>query len=151
MAGRRGDTLALVTPAWRLHTSTRAAALDAAAGFCDWPFGSFLARGRHLPASPAGFSSGLGPPAGLRPRPRNMASSSDVVARYAPTHAQAGGAGRRRRALVFAVVVVGFLIHAPALRSPFVLDDYAQHAMAFGAYPGRPGPFRLYDFVDDAN
>jgi hypothetical protein len=57
-----------------------------------------------------------------------------------------------KHARVLAVpFVLAVLVHAGALRAPFVLDDYAQHAMVEGTYPSAPGPFDLYDFVGDAS
>ena len=55
------------------------------------------------------------------------------------------------RALAAVVVALAIVVHAGALRAPFVLDDYAQHAMVTGTYPSHPGPLDLYDFVDDSS
>ena len=60
-------------------------------------------------------------------------------------------APRLRRALLIATAAVAVLIHIPGLRTPLLLDDYTQRAMAEGRYPSPPGPFQLYDFIDDAN
>jgi hypothetical protein len=53
--------------------------------------------------------------------------------------------------LWIAVAAVAIFIHLPGLRTPLLLDDYTQQAMADGRYPSSPGPFQLYDFIDDAN
>ena len=60
-------------------------------------------------------------------------------------------APRLRRALFIAAAAVALLIHIPGLRTPLLLDDYTQLAMTDGRYPSPPGPFQLYDFIDDSN
>ena len=76
-----------------------------------------------------------------------------------PSHAASGRrpatrtdlAPRLRRALLIATAAVAVFIHIPGLRTPLLLDDYTQRAMAEGQYPAPPGPFQLYDFIDDGN
>jgi hypothetical protein len=67
-----------------------------------------------------------------------------------PAPARSTGA-RRRTWLIGALVLGVVLVHLPALRTPFFLDDYAQMAMADGQYPGHHGVFDLYDFIDHSN
>lgn len=49
--------------------------------------------------------------------------------------------------------LAGLLLFYPALRSPFVLDDYLQASMAHGVYPVPRKAWDLYNFIDlnDAN
>ena len=56
-----------------------------------------------------------------------------------------------RRLLVPALVAVALLVHLPVLGSPLFFDDYDQVAMLEGTYPSSPGPFNLYDFINDGN
>lgn len=49
------------------------------------------------------------------------------------------------------VFLAGFIIFFPALRSPFLLDDYLHAAMVDGTFPCKRGIFDLYDFVNDAD
>ncbi len=49
------------------------------------------------------------------------------------------------------VLLAGFVIFFPALRSPFLLDDYLHAAMVEGTFPCKRGIFDLYDFVNDAD
>ena len=56
-----------------------------------------------------------------------------------------------RRWAWWALVAGVVLVHVPALRTPFFLDDYVQIAMADGTYPGRHGALDLYDFISDSN
>jgi hypothetical protein len=58
---------------------------------------------------------------------------------------------RRWRWVLAALVAAAVVVHLPAVRTPFFLDDYAQLAMADGKYPGHHGAFDLYDFIDDSN
>ena len=43
------------------------------------------------------------------------------------------------------------LTFLPALRSPYLLDDYLHQSMVDGTFPGHRGPFNLYDFVNDTD
>ncbi len=52
------------------------------------------------------------------------------------------------RALVL-IVVVGAAVYLPALRTPFLLDDYMHATMVDGRAGIHRGPFELYDFVND--
>ena len=49
------------------------------------------------------------------------------------------------------VLLAGFIIFFPTLRSPFLLDDYLHAAMVDGTFPCKRGIFDLYDFVNDAD
>jgi hypothetical protein len=49
------------------------------------------------------------------------------------------------------LVLGGILAFSPALRSPFLLDDYLHVAMVEGTFPAHRGPLDLYDFVSDAD
>jgi hypothetical protein len=84
-----------------------------------------------------------------------MTSLDDNLRTSAPSRNQSAPrtdvAPRLRRALFIATAAVAVLIHVPGLRTPLLLDDYTQRAMAEGRYPSPPGPFQLYDFIDDAN
>jgi hypothetical protein len=60
-------------------------------------------------------------------------------------------APRVGRALLIAAAAIALLIHIPGLRTPLLLDDFTQLAMIEGRYPSPPGPFQLYDFIDDSN
>ena len=55
------------------------------------------------------------------------------------------------RYVLIAVFAAGLLIFLPAVRSPFLLDDYLHASMAQGTYPAARGRFDLYDFVSDAD
>ena len=55
-----------------------------------------------------------------------------------------------RRGLLL-VLSIGVLTFLPALRSPFLLDDYLHVAMVDGTFPVARGPFDLYDFVSDVD
>jgi hypothetical protein len=60
--------------------------------------------------------------------------------------------GRRRPWLALAILVLlGVAVYFPALRTPFLLDDYLQASMIEGTFPAKRGPFDLYDFVNDAD
>lgn len=61
------------------------------------------------------------------------------------------GTWRTERGLLAAILGLGALVFLPALRTPFFLDDYLHRAMMSGTFPGRHGPFELYDFVTDEN
>lgn len=43
------------------------------------------------------------------------------------------------------------LTFLPALRSPYLLDDYLHQSMVDGTFPGHRGPLNLYDFVNDTD
>jgi len=60
-------------------------------------------------------------------------------------------AGRRGALALGLLFVVGALIYLPALRSPFLLDDYLHASMIDGTFPAPRGPFDLYNFVNDAD
>ena len=52
------------------------------------------------------------------------------------------------------VIVLAVLVHTPALKAPFLFDDYFQTAMLEGHYPStrdQSSPFDLFDFIDDDN
>jgi len=59
----------------------------------------------------------------------------------------------RRRAWVglATVVLLGIFVYFPTLRTPFLLDDYLQSSMIEGHFPGKRGPFDLYDFINDVD
>ncbi len=59
---------------------------------------------------------------------------------------------RRRVWLGLALVLLlGVIVFLPALRTPFLLDDYLQASMIEGTFPGKRGPFDLYDFINDGD
>ncbi len=59
---------------------------------------------------------------------------------------------RRRNWLALGLLLLaGALIYLPALRSPFLLDDYLHASMIDGTFPAHRGPFDLYNFVNDAD
>jgi hypothetical protein len=64
--------------------------------------------------------------------------------------AKSHGRGNRHWAL-FAVIFAGIVVFLPALRTPFLLDDYLHASMVRQAYPAARGPFDLYNFIDDAD
>lgn len=47
------------------------------------------------------------------------------------------------------VLLAGFAVFFPTLRSPLLLDDFLQAAMVDGTFPCKRGIFDLYDFVND--
>jgi len=49
------------------------------------------------------------------------------------------------------LLFVGVMVYLPALRTPFLLDDYLHASMIEGTFPVRRGPFDLYNFVNDAD
>ncbi len=57
----------------------------------------------------------------------------------------------RRRFALPAILGVGILTYLPALRSPFLLDDYLHLSMVAGTFPAQRNPFDLYDFVSDSD
>jgi hypothetical protein len=67
------------------------------------------------------------------------------------SRARSAGGARGRRVLLGLLVALTVLVHLPALRAPFIIDDFAHAAMADGNYPGVEGPFSLYDFIRDEN
>lgn len=63
-----------------------------------------------------------------------------------------GLSAQRRTWLALALLLlVGAVVYLPALRSPFLLDDYLHASMIDGTFPVPRGPFDLYDFVNDAD
>ncbi|MBS2014473.1 MAG: glycosyltransferase family 39 protein [Deltaproteobacteria bacterium] len=50
-----------------------------------------------------------------------------------------------------AILLIGFVLFLPAVRSPFFLDDFLQGAMVEGTFPAKRGMLELYDFIDDTN
>jgi hypothetical protein len=81
----------------------------------------------------------------------HLSSRASAGVQASDTEARTRTAPRLRRALLIATAVVALFIHLPGLRTPLLLDDYTQRAMADGRYPSPPGPFQLYDFINDAN
>ncbi|MBK9266624.1 MAG: hypothetical protein IPM54_43415 [Polyangiaceae bacterium] len=49
------------------------------------------------------------------------------------------------------VVLCAAVVFFPALRSPFISDDYLHASMIDGTFPGKRGIFDLYDFINDAD
>jgi hypothetical protein len=49
------------------------------------------------------------------------------------------------------VVFLGCFLYLPAVRTPFLLDDYLHASMVAGDTGLQRGPFDLYDFVNDAD
>lgn len=60
-------------------------------------------------------------------------------------------AARRGKLALGLLFLVGALVFLPALRSPFLLDDYLHASMIDGTFPAPRGPFDLYNFVNDAD
>jgi hypothetical protein len=58
---------------------------------------------------------------------------------------------RPRRFVLPLLALFALLVHSPVLATPRFVDDYNQLAMIEGRYPSHPGPFDLYDFINDAN
>jgi hypothetical protein len=59
---------------------------------------------------------------------------------------------RRRNWLALGLLILaGAIVFLPALRSPFLLDDYLHASMIDGTFPAHRGPFDLYNFVNDAD
>ncbi len=56
-----------------------------------------------------------------------------------------------RRAAPPLVALFALLVRLPLLSTPRFQDDYDQLAMIEGKYPSQPGPFDLYDFINDSN
>lgn len=56
-----------------------------------------------------------------------------------------------KRAFLPLIVLFALLVHFPVLSTPRFQDDYNQVAMVEGKYPSNPGPFDLYDFINDGN
>ena len=56
---------------------------------------------------------------------------------------------RRDRRILGLTLLVGGLLLVPALRAPFILDDYMHRAMVDGRFGAPRGPLDLYDFVND--
>jgi len=59
--------------------------------------------------------------------------------------------GKRTVFALLATFAAGVLTFFPALRSPYLLDDYLHQSMVDGNFPCKRGPFDLYDFVNDAD
>ena len=55
------------------------------------------------------------------------------------------------RAFLVGLFALGLLVFLPAIRAPFLLDDYLHRAMANGVFPAPRGPFDFYDFVSDGD
>jgi hypothetical protein len=49
------------------------------------------------------------------------------------------------------LLLAGAVVYLPALRSPFLLDDYLHASMVDGTFPAHRSPFDLYNFVNDAD
>ncbi len=63
-----------------------------------------------------------------------------------------GEVPRKHARLALALILaLGVLTFLPALRSPFLLDDYLHQSMVDGVFPSKRGPFDLYDFVSDGD
>lgn len=80
----------------------------------------------------------------------------DATNRPAAESTEGGGAirlaSRKRAWLPLALLLLaGVIVYLPALRSPYLLDDYLHASMIDGTFPARRGPFDLYNFVDDAD
>lgn len=58
---------------------------------------------------------------------------------------------RRNWLALWLLLLVGAVVYLPALRSPFLLDDYLHASMVDGTFPAHRGPFDLYNFVNDAD
>src|SRR5688572_22493226 len=71
----------------------------------------------------------------------------------APTTPRPGGRETKehQRLRSYFVFLAGLAVFAPAIASPFFLDDYLHASMVEGTFPGKRSPFDFYDFVDDAN
>lgn len=52
---------------------------------------------------------------------------------------------------ILALLLAGLVIYSPALRAPFLLDDYVHASMIDGTFPSKRGVFDLYNFVTDAD
>jgi hypothetical protein len=84
-------------------------------------------------------------------------TTNDAAAEAPAPQARAGGRGephrvdRPRRRLVWLAVALAVVAHLPALLAPFMLDDWAQTAMAEGRFGAHRSPFDLYDYIDDDN
>ncbi|MFT3771120.1 MAG: hypothetical protein QM820_37365 [Minicystis sp.] len=70
-----------------------------------------------------------------------------------PTIMKAAQPGKPRRNWIFiALLVLGALVvHLPALRAQYLLDDYLHASMIDGTFPAKRGPLDLYDFVNEAD
>ena len=73
---------------------------------------------------------------------------SDTIA---PSTRPAPLADRRGKLALGLLFLVGALVFLPALRSPFLLDDYLHASMIDGTFPAHRGPFDLYNFVNDTD
>lgn len=71
----------------------------------------------------------------------------------APSPAPSSTQRTKRRAWIalYLVLLAGAVVYSPALRSPFLLDDYLHASMIDGTFPAPRGPFDLYNFVEDAD
>jgi hypothetical protein len=76
---------------------------------------------------------------------------AEPVATTAPSTRPGPLAGRRAGVALGLLFLVGALVFLPALRSPFLLDDYLHASMIDGTFPAPRGPFDLYNFVNDAD
>ncbi|MDI1477335.1 hypothetical protein [Polyangium sp. y55x31] len=59
--------------------------------------------------------------------------------------------GRRLWIGLALILLLGVIVYLPAIRTPFLLDDYLQASMIEGTFPGKRGPFDLYDFINDTD
>jgi len=73
-----------------------------------------------------------------------------------PAGPKGEGAPPRRKSLasqrgfwLVCTLIVGAIVFLPALRTPFLLDDYLQASMIEGTFPAKRGPTELYDFVNE--
>src|SRR5512133_3763042 len=89
-------------------------------------------------------------PLPLSSAPRDSTSTvhdeADVTDTAAPSTGSAPLTGRRGWLALGLLFLIGALVYLPALRSPFLLDDYLHASMIDGTFPARRGPFDLYNF-----
>lgn len=57
----------------------------------------------------------------------------------------------RRWLLPLAMLALGVVAFSPAVRTPYLLDDYLHASMIEGTFPVHRGPTELYDFVGDTD
>ena len=76
---------------------------------------------------------------------------ADPAVNAAPSPTPAPLTRRRNLLALWLLLLVGALVNLPALRSPFLLDDYLHASMVDGTFPVPRGPFDLYNFVNDAD
>lgn len=78
-------------------------------------------------------------------------NEADPAESPAPSSRFASLTGRREWLALGLLLLVGALVYLPALRSPFLLDDYLHTSMIDGSFPVHRSPFDLYNFVNDAD